>query len=352
MSPSNQSGELLAIKAAVEEAYEQRVLIINSDSKYVINGLTRNLAKLEDNGFIATSNKTLFRATIARLRERGTNTALNWVKGHSGIEGNERADELAGQGAQKDDQDEIDLEIPHSLCLTGAKLASLTQAIAYRAIRDKKMNRQTKTFKKQIERRETTANLEKTRYAAQAITNGNLPTNRKIWKSIRHTDLTRQTRYFFWMSMHSAYKTGDYWTRMKDPDLQARGTCETCRTLEDMAHILTRCRAPGQRDIWEMAEDVWYRKTTAKWYKPEFGRIMACGLAEFKSPKGTRRPGASRLFRIVVSEAAYLIWKIRNERTIPDEQGKVRPRATRTELENRFFRRTECAPNSRLRPDQ
>ncbi|KAJ7583851.1 hypothetical protein C8J56DRAFT_790451 [Mycena floridula] len=96
-----------------------------------------------------------------------------------------------------------------------------------------------------------------------------------------------------------------------------------------------------------MAEEVWYRKTTVKWYKPEFGRIMACGLADFRSPRGKRRTGASRLFRIVVSEAAYLIWKIRNERTIPDEQGKVRPRATKAELENRFF----DALNARLALD-
>ncbi|KAJ7574602.1 hypothetical protein C8J56DRAFT_722270, partial [Mycena floridula] len=340
---------LLAVKAAIEEALEHRNLAINSDSKYVINGLTTNIQELEDTGFIGVSNKRLFQTTIARLRERRTETYFTWVKGHSGNEGNERADELAGIGARTEAQDEIDMEIPHELSLTGAKLNKITQALAYRAIRERKMDRQTKTFRKQIERRDTIRNLDRTRYAAQELRNGKLPTDRKIWKSTRHRDLTRQTRYFMWMIMHDAYKVGVYWTKMKDPEMQLRGYCKHCHgQVEDMEHILTKCRAPGQREVWDLAKTTWNKKKASRWNKPNFGKIMASAMTELQSSRGKKKPGASRLYRILISEAAYLIWKLRNERIIPEEgTGRAKPPATDAEIENRFY----SALNIRLNLD-
>jgi ribonuclease HI len=44
--------------------------------------------------------------------------------------------------------------------------------------------------------------------------------------------------------------------------------------------------------------------------------ILGCGLADFRDDNGKRDEGAERLYRILVSEAAYLIWKIRNEHII------------------------------------
>ncbi|KAJ7909726.1 hypothetical protein B0H13DRAFT_1877425 [Mycena leptocephala] len=44
------------------------------------------------------------------------------------------------------------------------------------------------------------------------------------------------------------------------------------------------------------------------------GMILGCGLAEFRDGDGKRHEGTERLYQIL--EAAYLIWKIRNERVI------------------------------------
>jgi hypothetical protein len=48
------------------------------------------------------------------------------VKGHSGELGNERSDQLAKLGANKEDEDEISLEIPEHFDLQGAKLSTIT----------------------------------------------------------------------------------------------------------------------------------------------------------------------------------------------------------------------------------
>jgi len=43
------------------------------------------------------------------------------------------------------------------------------------------------------------------------------------------------------------------------------------------------------------------------------GSIIGCGLGKFKFAKGQHKPGANRLYRILLSESAYLIWKIHCE---------------------------------------
>ncbi|KAJ7600805.1 hypothetical protein C8J56DRAFT_768581, partial [Mycena floridula] len=150
-------------------------------------------------------------------------------------------------------EDEVDLEVDARLRLTGAKLSTITQALA---IRTKKLNRTTKTFR----------NLETTRYAAEEISSS-LPSDQKIWRVTRHQDLTRQTRYFDWMAMHNAYKIGE-WTRMKDPEVRERGICQSCFVLEDMEHLLTRCKCAGQQEVWDLARQTWLKKRGTKWTKP------------------------------------------------------------------------------------
>ncbi|KAJ7930883.1 hypothetical protein B0H13DRAFT_1858393 [Mycena leptocephala] len=122
MGPSNQVGEAIAIKEAAEIAPLNTPLRILSDSKYVIEGLTKNLQRWQDEGFFTVLNGDVMELTVAKLRERKAETVLSWVKGHSGDAGNE-ADLLTGEVIV----DTADA----ALLLPGAKLQAMTQSLAY-----------------------------------------------------------------------------------------------------------------------------------------------------------------------------------------------------------------------------
>ncbi|KIK54890.1 hypothetical protein GYMLUDRAFT_176458, partial [Collybiopsis luxurians FD-317 M1] len=104
-------------------------------------------------------------------------------------------------------QDHIDIDIPNHLRLTGAKLSSITQAKAYKAIRNLKMKKI--TYQNKLNRRATLYSLQKAKRSALTLS-GKEPTDSRFWKSIRHKDFTRQVHYFLWMAAHNAYKTGNY----------------------------------------------------------------------------------------------------------------------------------------------
>ena len=133
---SNQVGELAAIIVAVDSFPRFWSLTIISDSKYAIDGLTIHLHTWEDNGWIGVKNATLFKKAAFLLRRRIATTDFKWTKGHNGTLGNEQSDLLAKAGANKTETDRLPLEIPKDFDLQGAKLATITQATAYRGIRE------------------------------------------------------------------------------------------------------------------------------------------------------------------------------------------------------------------------
>jgi len=94
---SNQTAELTAAIKALAWAYHRRDAIgrlaLFTDSKYVKNLLLRQW-KWDDNGEM--DNKAL--VLRARDLQDDVDARVRWVKGHSGIYWNERADGLAREG--------------------------------------------------------------------------------------------------------------------------------------------------------------------------------------------------------------------------------------------------------------
>ncbi|KII84387.1 hypothetical protein PLICRDRAFT_74436, partial [Plicaturopsis crispa FD-325 SS-3] len=310
-------------------------LHIRSDSKYVIDGLTEHLQSWEDRGWIGVSNSEFWRPLVARMRKRSAITTLQWVKGHSNNEGNDGADKQAEEGANKAAPDVVNLNTPAEFNLTGARIATLSQSLAYQGIRTAKT--------KATMRTSTLVSLDMTRHAAKDISN-KLPTDSRIWRSIKSKDIARNIREFLWKCLHNAFRCGKWWQNI--PNYEHRSVCPHCGTEESMEHILTECDAPGQTNVWKLARRLWLRKH-AHWPAPTYGTIMACGLAEFKDNQDSPRPGAARLYRIIMSESAHLIWRIRCERRISREDDPQQYHS-KAEIHNRWLH----AINTRLTLDR
>ncbi|KAG6805460.1 hypothetical protein H0H92_015291, partial [Tricholoma furcatifolium] len=109
MENSNNSAEALAILEAVINTDPDLPLKILTNSKLMLEELTKLLGKHKDEGWTTTANKSLIKTTVEALRKRGGPTILQKVKGHAGIEGNEGADSLADDRAKKDIPDNVQI---------------------------------------------------------------------------------------------------------------------------------------------------------------------------------------------------------------------------------------------------
>ncbi|KAL1670929.1 hypothetical protein EV122DRAFT_227326 [Schizophyllum commune] len=303
---------MLAIKIAAEAAPYNRELRIESDSKWAIGELTDLRDKHEDEGHIDSTNAALIKATIASLRERRAFTLFKWVKGHAGHEGNEKADQLAGRAARRRERNEVQIEVAHDYRVSGAKLMTMTQARAYKAIIKRKA-------KKVEQRRRTKQNLTQ---VVDDLTDafGYAPTDEKIWKAIRHKDLQLECRYFLWMLTHDAYRVGDQWMHEKAPeDIRRRAYCQVCDgAVETMHHILFDCESTERALIWGLTRSLW-ELTGEEWREPSLGIVVGAACGSFYTDEGDPKFGRDRLWTILIGDSAHLIWKLRCERVIKRE---------------------------------
>ena len=330
---SNQTGELYAILHALKTFPPDWALSIKTDSMYAVHGLTRNLEKWEDRGWMYSKHATLFKDITAWVRYRSNITIITWVKGHDGITGNEEADKLANEGSKKDiPQNDPPPLAPKNTIPSGAKLSALAQRDFYRG----------ENGKPTANRTTTRINLDRIQACAIEYYES-APTHANIWMSIKYKDLTKKSQEFLWKYIHDAFKIGKFWRNT--PDFEHRGICTLCDTEETMEHILTECEAPGRAEIWAVANELW-RKRSPIPIPTNYGALLGCGLTKFKKKNGKSDDGLNRLFRIIVSESMYMIWKIRCERSITWNNDPTKFHAQH-EIHNKWLQTI----NSRLKTD-
>ncbi|KIM81883.1 hypothetical protein PILCRDRAFT_71572 [Piloderma croceum F 1598] len=273
--------------------------------------------------YLNVEHKVLFRAIAANLRNRGAPTSFQAVPKASRELGTKEALKLAEAGTQKEVLDEPDLTVIPKFNITGAQLSVMTQKAAYQSICDRKSDQR---------RRGTAQMLDSARYEV-LWTFQRIPLDGTIWNSSKNKDFSKSFRTFLWRTIHRTQKIGTYWLNITN--FEQRGICHRCDVIEDIEHIIFSCDIPGQAIIWSATKDLWARKHN---YWPGIrciGSITSCGLTDFRDEQEKPVPGANRLYRILISEATHLIWKLRNERIFKHESEEQWPPAT--EIHNRWL---------------
>ena len=295
---TKEAGECQAALYALTQIPSQDKLTLKTSSGYLRRILTKGLRKMEDQNWIGRRNKETLQVLVATLRARSGPTVIGKLDDEGTIT-NLKEQAEAGLSHQRNDEEPL-LVTPEAFQVTGIKLSNATQSLLYRGIISRRKDEQ---------RAASTYNLGVTQACVEELT-GKCPSQETIWRSIRNKAFPPRIRGFLWKVMHNAYKCGKYWRNI--PMCEERGLCQVCdRVEESMEHILTECQATSQAEIWKLAEELWLLRGLP-WIAPRFGTILGCGLAAYQSERGNHKlMGANRLYAILVSESAHLIWRLR-----------------------------------------
>jgi ribonuclease HI len=95
---TNNIMELTAVIRALEALKRPVPVIVATDSRYVMDGITRWLKRWKQNGWQTTDKRPVKNVELWQQLDNAAARHViewRWVKGHSGDSGNERADKLA-----------------------------------------------------------------------------------------------------------------------------------------------------------------------------------------------------------------------------------------------------------------
>ena len=233
---------------------------------------------------------------------------FKWIKGHSNLTRNDEADKLAAEGVSAvSTRNTIFINQP-DFFNNSAQLNKLTQATAYSLIRRSHPNlpppnKNTITNLDLI--REATHNLDSTR-----------PSNNRIWTAAikNRRDLSTSVRTFLWKLIHNAHKCGPYWLKIKN--LEDRGICHSCNSVESMLHVIFNCEANNCTYAWNVVKEICTLKNIQWPQGFDISTVMALPILKVRSANGKARSGASHLLLIAASECAFFLWKTRCKRLL------------------------------------
>ncbi|KAJ7744622.1 hypothetical protein B0H16DRAFT_1322072 [Mycena metata] len=312
------NAEMLAALVAVRLLPRNTPVLVVSGRDLIIKNL-KSAPTWEDRGWVETRNKDVLIALMSELRARTAKTSFCESKGGQYALGCAQAQALASEAAQRNNADAINVTARPETVLRGAKLSKLTQSTAYKLI---------KSLREKVSRKATDEVVKLVQSTVKQLYLY-MPTTTMVWKSTRHKDITRQIRSFLWRCLHSSLRIGKYWKHI--PECEDRELCLTCGVTEDLDHIMVQCNRPGQAEVWKLAEKLWLKKGHT-WPAPTVGAILGCRLATFKVD-GRKSQADARLYTILMTESAHLIWKLRCEFVVGRE-GK--DPASEREIHNRW----------------
>ncbi|KAJ7876991.1 hypothetical protein B0H13DRAFT_1893459 [Mycena leptocephala] len=250
------------------EIYAALDAVRNADTDSVLTIASSQFATWEHEGWVNVRHRGALRCFAAELKARKGSTLFEIAEpGSVTKEYCQTATTLAKKSVRSTNVTTFDLSVPDGMALPARKHLDTVRKLMV------------ESFDKYV-------------------------SGREIWMATRGRDILPRTAQFLWKSLHNAHKVGHYWTHI--PECEERAICQTCGIEEDLEHILTKCESPGQELVWREVRNIWAKKSE-NWPTPSLGVILGCGLAEFRDGDGKRHEGTERLYRILVSEAAYLI---------------------------------------------
>ncbi|KAH9917801.1 uncharacterized protein B0H18DRAFT_883347 [Fomitopsis serialis] len=303
VSHSSAPGEIIAALHAVAQTPLDAPLRILSTNDILTSMIITKSPEWEDHGWIDVSQARHTRVLLNRLRQRCAVTSLGKIVRP---EDRKTLDKARQSASSNRSLDLFPLIPPPTLTehprfdITGAKLPALTQALAYKGII---------AWRNTPPRRVTSTNLDTIRNRTPEDTMA----NKTIWLSTRHKDFSRSFATFLWKCIHGVLRCGSYWLAI--PGLEHRAQCSFCGMTESITHILFECTATGQREIWQIITGLWLKKGLP-WPDMTTVDVHTLGLKTWTDERNRVRPGATRLWRIMISEATHLIWKLRCDRVI------------------------------------
>ncbi|KAG1862607.1 hypothetical protein F4604DRAFT_1683755 [Suillus subluteus] len=333
---STEAGELAAILEAARTTPKNLKLKLYIKSNPLIKCLIKDALRSEQTGWIQVSNTKITKAIIAELRKRSAETRLQTWGTNLQKQDIDEIKNLTQTGLDNANTYNILTTVKMNFNTSGILMTQGTQCLFYRGIRE--INN---VYKK---RRLTRMALAMTHHAVREIGQGT-PTEMQIWKSIRDKDIPKGICRFLWKNLRGVYCLGDFWLNILN--FEKRGTCKLCGGIESMEHILIECQDSLVRQtVWNLAEKLWCRREN-DWPVIRYGTILRCNLAHFTDSKKKRLEGKTRLFSILISESAHLIWKLRCEHVIKfnNEEDKFHPKK---EIHNRWV----ATLNKRLKFDK
>ncbi|EPS93199.1 hypothetical protein FOMPIDRAFT_1136670 [Fomitopsis schrenkii] len=328
-------GDIAAAILAVERMPLDAPLHLICTTGFLPNALIAKLEEWEDKAWLNIENAPFVYTLVGKLRRRCAVTTIKKAKGRDWKHINDARLEWKTRRREADPTltRKIRAGVDDEFNLTGMRISNITQARAYAGIQAINLRSRPRT-----ERRiaETQAHI--TEISADK------PPAREIWLNLRHRDIRPTVADFLWKTMHDAHRCGAFWTKI--PRYEDRGTCQVCHVEDSIGHILTQCQAPGQSIIWRLTEKLWRRKNLA-WPGVTLEAILSAPLRTWtKDGEKKKQEGATRLWRILLTESAFLIWKIRCERVIGHDDDENWTH-TRKEIENRWM----AAITARMRAD-
>ncbi len=106
---TNNRMELMAAIEGLKALNRSCDIELYTDSKYVMKGITEWIGGWRKNGWKTASKKEVKNADLWRQLDKQVTShriQWHWVKGHSGVDGNEKADQLANRAIDEQMREE------------------------------------------------------------------------------------------------------------------------------------------------------------------------------------------------------------------------------------------------------